>query len=184
MYSDSAFARVKAKMEAFSDESVCWEWPMSRTAAGYGQLTYRRDGRTFLAYAHRAAYVIATGADVAGKDVCHHCDNPGCFNPAHLFSGEHRENMADMAAKGRTKKGKKYPVGEAHWSKSRRDELRGSANGNAKLSEPEVLEILKSDQRSVRLAERYGVSDALVSAIRKGKVWPHITQAYLLDHPR
>lgn len=168
-------------MDGFAGVDGCWEWPMSRTAAGYGQLTYRRDGRTYLAYAHRAAYALA-GNSIEGIEVCHRCDNPGCFNPAHLFSGSHQQNMADMALKMRSNKGKRLPIGDRHWSKSR--PLRGSSNGHSKLTEKQVLEILESPMRNIRLAEKYGVTDALISAIRKGKVWPHVTQAYLQAHPR
>lgn len=155
---------------------------MSRTAAGYGQLTYRRDGRTFIAYAHRAAYALETGLPIDGIEVCHRCDNPACFNPAHLFAGTHKQNMADMAKKRRGNAGKRLPIGERHWSKKR--PLVGSSNGRSKLTEEQVLTILSSPLRNVHLSEQYGVSGALVSAIRKGKVWPHITKAYLQGHPR
>ena len=33
--------------------------------------------------------------------VCHHCDNPPCCEPTHLFLGTCADNIADMIAKQR-----------------------------------------------------------------------------------
>jgi hypothetical protein len=35
--------------------------------------------------------------------VMHSCDNPACFNPAHLLMGTQRENMIDKARKNRSR---------------------------------------------------------------------------------
>lgn len=73
--------------------SPCWEWPPGRrTKAGYGQ--YRRR------YVHRIVAALVLGP-ITGKQVCHHCDNPPCYRPDHLFIGSHSENMADARRKGR-----------------------------------------------------------------------------------
>ena len=175
MYSHSTYERVKDKLSLFSNTSECWEWPMSKTKAGYGQLPYRVDNSTKLAYAHRASFEIANGPIPDGMCVCHTCDNPGCFNPDHLFLGSHQQNMEDMASKGRTKKGKSYPLGDAHWAKGRRREVQGSNNGNSKLEESDVVEILRSSDKNVRLAERFGVSQTIISMIKKRKVWTHVS---------
>lgn len=32
---------------------------------------------------------------------CHHCDNPACWNPDHVYAGDPRSNVADMVSRGR-----------------------------------------------------------------------------------
>jgi hypothetical protein len=51
--------------------------------------------------AHRWAYEHFIGPIPAGLFVCHHCDNPPCCEPSHLFLGTQQVNMTDKMAKGR-----------------------------------------------------------------------------------
>ena len=48
-------------------------------------------------YAHRMAWILANGEIPEGKYVCHHCDNPPCCNPDHLYIGTQVENMRDAS---------------------------------------------------------------------------------------
>lgn len=75
----------------------CWEWQGSRNQKGYG--TVGCNSRSYKA--HRVAYELATGEWPGANLICHHCDNPGCVNPAHLFVGTPRDNMQDKVRKGR-----------------------------------------------------------------------------------
>lgn len=145
----------------------CWLWTAYKTDNGYG---YTWDGsRNQLA--HRLCWKLTRGEIPDGLCVLHHCDVPACVNPDHLFLGTHLENMADRDAKGR------QPKGDQNGAHTRPDRLpRGSKHGQAKLSEHQVLEIKAAQGRQHEIAKRYGVSQTLVSAIRRGVKWAHIRE--------
>lgn len=50
---------------------------------------------------HRVSFEIFRGPLISGREVCHHCDRPGCINPWHLFQGTHKDNMEDAMKKNR-----------------------------------------------------------------------------------
>ena len=79
-------------------ENGCWEWSGSRNPAGYGTIGVHRSSRL----AHRVAWEETNGPIPDGLFVLHSCDNPCCINPAHLWIGNHDDNMKDMIKKGRS----------------------------------------------------------------------------------
>lgn len=133
---------------AAPDPRGCRLWLGTRTPFGYGHFL-DADGR--IKPAHRIAYRFAHGEIPKGMCVCHHCDVPGCVEVTHLFLGTKRENNADRDRKGRT------PRGEQH--------------GGAKLTADQVREIRQSTLPNTTLGRHYGVSDMLISLIRKRRVW-------------
>lgn len=79
--------------------SECWEWTASKNKDGYGQFWI---GHTFIP-AHRYAWASQHGDIPEGMFICHHCDNPSCCNPDHLFLGNAQINNLDAIQKGRQK---------------------------------------------------------------------------------
>lgn len=96
-----------ALMKRFEDKYVpepnsgCWLWVGASMDNGYGVFYV---GHETLMLAHRASWTIRSGIPVPdGLLVCHHCDNPVCVNPDHLFLGTAKDNVIDCVAKGRSK---------------------------------------------------------------------------------
>lgn len=76
-----------------SHEHGCWTWTAKTEPKGYGRW------RSTLA--HRESWRRANGDIPDGLWILHHCDNPPCVNPAHLYLGTVVENVRDMIDRGR-----------------------------------------------------------------------------------
>lgn len=81
-------------------EDECWDWNGAKRE-GYGVIAIFRRAQK----ASRISWIIHVGDIPKGMFVCHHCDNPICNNPKHLFLGTPKDNVTDMINKGRAKFG-------------------------------------------------------------------------------
>lgn len=84
------------------ETTPCVEYEGTRNADGYGILPKPVHGSRL---AHRAALAVKLGRPVEGVSR-HTCDNPPCVNLDHLIEGSQAENMADAAARGRSRGGR------------------------------------------------------------------------------
>lgn len=78
----------------------CWPWLGAKNNCGYGR-SYT-NGHSSLV--HRRVWEAMYGPVPQGLCVCHHCDNPACCNPQHLFVGSQRDNLYDRDRKGRSRR--------------------------------------------------------------------------------
>lgn len=92
--------RFFSKIEKTSN---CWNWKAATNKGGHGMFSF--SGKTL--GAHRFSYELHKGS-INGLYVCHHCDNPRCVNPEHLFLGTALDNFRDAQQKGRIPKRKEY----------------------------------------------------------------------------
>ena len=148
--------RFWEKVDFPAYENACWEWNAHRNRKGYGQFNFRG----ISTHAHRVSWILWNSEIPEGKQVLHHCDNPSCCNPHHLFIGTNADNVADRHAKGRSGTTMGKP---------------GETNSMAKLTQKQVDRIRllytlpKVTQRM--LGDTFGVSNKTVSKIVRNERW-------------
>jgi len=152
------------------NEDGCWEWIAGKNGTmGYGSFSF--EGRQY--QAHRWIYEQLNGKQAVGIEVCHHCDNPKCVRPDHLFVGTKSDNMLDCASKGRNAMQRnpqrsRLREGQHLW------QAKGERQGHAKLTQEMVLSIRGMAQSGVRvaaIAEQYGVHPAHIRKLVLRKAW-------------
>lgn len=127
--------------------SGCALWLGSHNEKGYGQLWWDNKNHK----AHRLSWRARNGAVPSGMSVLHRCDNPACINPDHLFIGSQKDNLADMARKGR--------------------------HGLARLVRediPVIRRLVAEGRTLVEVAKRYNVTPETIGYIKNHKIWLHV----------
>ncbi len=136
----------------------CWVWTgyLNWQRGGYGYIGRGGRGNGTLR-AHRYSWEFHNGPIPEGMEVLHHCDNPPCVRPDHLFLGDQQANVNDMWAKDRGPNG---------------------ARMSKRLTDDDVREIRRlwetGQYRQVELARQFGSTTGAVSAIVRRRSWKHI----------
>lgn len=133
--------------------ATCWLWTGSVDKDGYGKY-----GK--LEKAHRLSWLLHYGLLPDNLLVCHHCDNPPCVRPEHLFLGTNSDNQQDAIRKGR----KYMPQGEeCSWTRVPEEDIEAVFRLVGTLS-----------QRLI--AQRLGLSQGYVSELLAGSARRATTQ--------
>jgi len=135
----------------------CWEWKGFLDKDGYGRVSSSYTKKLGAQTSHRASWLIHKGEIPKGKIVRHICDNRSCTNPDHLKLGTLKENSQDMVRKKR--------------------QAFGTKNGNAKLTEIEVIvikQMLEKGKSQALIAELFDVNKNAISNIKRNITWKHV----------
>ncbi|QTK37306.1 HNH endonuclease signature motif containing protein [Xanthomonas citri] len=138
----------------------CKEHTGATNPGGYGVV--RHEGKPQLA--HRVAYCAFHGISITrikGLVIRHECDNRRCVEPLHLRVGTQADNVNDMM---RRKRHRYTPLPARS----------GTAHATAKLDYTKVREIRAAYAKGAKqkhLANKYGVSQSLISYVVNNKGW-------------
>jgi hypothetical protein len=127
----------------------CWIWTSTIQEKGYGRFWF--EGRRMMA--HRVAYILTYGRFDPSTQVLHHCDNPPCCHPDHLYLGTNDDNVRDKVAKNR----------------------------QAKKITPEQATEIRSlyatgEWLQREIAEKFGIKHVEVSRIVNRQRWSHLIE--------
>jgi hypothetical protein len=145
------------KVDKSAGDDQCWIWTGAKQGGRSGRYGAFQMGWKTQKRAHRLSYEMTYGSIPEGLMVCHSCDTPLCVNPAHLFLGDAKANVADMVSKGRHVR------------------CVGNANGASRLNTEIVRRIYLDPRTNREIAADFQIEPSLVSQIRRRKIWAHAT---------
>ena len=141
-------------------DSGCWEWQPPLGSCGYGRFHYNKK----VTSAHRISYAWYQNLvleDIRGSSICHHCDNPRCVNPSHLYKGNCKTNSDDKFRRGRN------------------PDHTGSNNPSSKLTDKDIGRLVKllpvMNNKEIANDFKGIITHSMVSRIRLGQAWSKFT---------
>jgi len=147
----------------------CWDFQGKRAHGKwkYGLLSIVREGKSIFIRTHRLMWETINGRPVPrGLWILHHCDQPACNNPWHLYPGTAKDNTRDAVQRDRFPHDPGHPI------------LRGEALGHGKLTEAKVRNIraryAAGESNSV-IAADLQVSRKTIYLVVKRKLWTHVS---------
>jgi hypothetical protein len=144
-----------ADLAAAAPMGECVDWPWKVNPDGYPQ-PMNKAGRRGLRPVHLLLEMVGRPRPGHTSEVLHSCDRPVCMAPWHVRWGTHRENVADMVAKGRQRTHKSTLTIDSARS------IRAAVSGG-------------SSQRAV--ARQYGVHHSVVQQIVRNEIWKELQTA-------
>ncbi len=173
--------RFWSKVDRTTGFDQCWPFIGDHVESGYGAFAIYHDGKRRRQSASRMAYELVFEELPKSLFACHHCDNPPCCNPGHLFKGTTRDNAIDMASKGR-QIFQKFPERAAAGIKNGRHThpektARGGKNGNSVLTDENIVRIRQlriAGETQQGIAKIMGCGRNTVRNILAGRTWKHV----------
>lgn len=135
------FERQVDKRPGQGPAGECWQWTGNLCSKGYGRLGFNYK----MLKAHRIALFGLNGHDDP-RMACHHCDNPACVRPEHLYAGTAADNVSDKMTRGRHR-------------------------GNHRLTKAQVEAIIADPRVYREIAQQYGISTSNVGMIKQRLTW-------------
>jgi hypothetical protein len=134
----------------------CWPWQGARWKTGYGRISVNRKDFTTSRLIWEVWNQRIMPADL---DAAHHCNNPPCNNPHHIYAGTPSQNAQDAVRSGR-------------W-------YHGPTPGNPKLTKgdiPDIFRFVAAGMRVTDIAAMKHVTGECIYAVLRGQTWKHVSR--------
>lgn len=141
---------------SYDPQTGCWLWIGAKYRFGYGHFRRKIGGVWKMYKTHRYSYEFYKGVIPPNLCVLHHCDNPSCVNPEHLYVGTTQDNSDDMAKRNRRKLNR---------------------NPKHNLLDMDIVNKIRAFHqefplvKQIEISSKFGINTAQISRILNNKIW-------------